>query len=113
MSKLDASTGLTTKEIGAIKYNVKKEIARQLPELPDPVEIKLFFQGRDAWLFSWNLLNEDLPIESNDTISLEVTVKLKREFHDYRITTRQNFLCKVKMQEDIYRPKLSVTKSIK
>ena len=111
MRKFDTSAGLSTKEIGVIKYNIKKEISRQLPELPDPVETKLFLQGGGAWLFSWSLFNEHLPIKSSDIISLEVTVKLKREFHHYKITTHHNFSCKVQMQEDIYHPKLSVTKS--
>lgn len=110
MRKFNASSGLSTKEIGIIKYNIKNEISRQLPELPDPVETKLFLQGRDAWLFSWSLLNENLPIKSNGTTSLEVKVKLKREFHCYKITTQHNFSCKVQMQEDIYHPKLSVSK---
>ncbi len=110
MRKLDASSELSTKEIGIIKHNIKIEISRQLPELPDPVETKLFFQGRDAWLFGWSLLNEKIPIKSNDTISLEITVKLKKEFHCYKITTHHNFLCKVQMQDDIFHPNLSVTK---
>ena len=110
MSKLDTSVGLSTKEIGIIKYNIKNEISRQLPELPDPVETKLFLQGRGAWVFSWSLLNESTPIESKDTISLEVIAKLKREFHHYKATTHHKFSCKVRMHEDIYHPKLSVTK---
>lgn len=52
MSKLDTSVGLSTKEIGIIKYNIKNEISRQLPELPDSVETKIFLQGRDAWVFN-------------------------------------------------------------
>ncbi len=110
MSKFDASSGLSTKEIGIIKYNIKNQIAKQLPLLPDPVETKLFLQGRDAWLFGWRLLNENLPVESNDTISVEVTVKLKKEFHCYKITRYHSFSCKVQMQDDIYHPNLSVTR---
>jgi len=49
MKKFDKSSGLSNKEIGAIKYNIKNEISRKLPELPDPVETKLFLQGRSAW----------------------------------------------------------------
>ena len=41
MSQFDATSGLSTKEIGIIKYNIKNQIARQLPELPDPVETKV------------------------------------------------------------------------
>lgn len=110
MRKLDALSGLSTKEIGIIKHKIKNAVSRQLPELPDPLEIKLFLQGRDAWIFSWSLLNESLPIKSNDIISLEVTVNLKKEFHCYKIITHHNFSCKVHMQEDLYHPKLSITK---
>ena len=110
MSKFDTSTGLSAKEIGTIKYNIKKEISWQLPELPDIIETKLFLQGRDAWIFSWNLLNNKLPIEGKDTINLEVTVKLKREFHCYKIEKRHKFSCKLQMHEDISHPTLSATK---
>ena len=109
MSQFDALSGLSTKEIGIIKYNIKNQIARQLPLLPDPVETKLFLQGRDAWVFGWSLLNENLPIESNDTIFVKVTVKLKKEFHCYKIPRHHSFSYKVQMQEDIYHPKVSVT----
>jgi hypothetical protein len=110
MRKFDSSTGLSTKEIGAIKYNVKNEISRQLPELSDPVETKLFLQGRSAWTYNWSLLNENSPIELTDPISLEVIVKLKREFHHCNAKTQHKFLCKVQIHEDIYNPKLSATK---
>lgn len=110
MRKLDTSSGLSNKEIGTIKYNVKNEISRKLPELPDPVETKLFLQGRNAWMFNWSLLNKDASIAPNETISLEVIVKLKREFHHHQDITQHKFSCKVQMQKDIYHPKLTVTK---
>jgi hypothetical protein len=110
MSKLDSSVGLSTKEIGVIKYNIKNEISRQLPELPDPVETRLFLQGRDAWVFSWDLLNKNLPLGENDIISIDVVAKLKREFHDYQSVKHHEFACKVQMLEDLYHPKISVTK---
>jgi hypothetical protein len=112
MQKFDTSCGLSKKEIDIIKYNVKNEISRQLPDLPDPVETKLFLQGRDAWIFTWCLLNDKSPIASNETVSLEVVAKLKREFHHYQKTRHYNFLCKVQMQEDIYHPKLSIFKNM-
>ena len=110
MSKLDSSVGLSTKEIGVIKYNIKNEISRQLPVLPDPVETRLFLQGRDAWVFSWDLLNKKLPLGENDIISIDVVAKLKREFHDYKSVKHHEFACKVQMREDLYHPKISVTK---
>ena len=112
MQKFDPSGGLSKKEIGIIKYNVKNEISRELPELPEFVETKIFLQGRDAWVFSWSLLNEKYPIESNETVSLEVVAKLKREFHQYQNTTHYKFTCNVQMQqENMYHPKLSITKN--
>ncbi len=111
MKKFDPSCGLSKKEIGIIKYNVKNEISRQLTALPDLVETKLFLQGRDAWVFNWCILNEKYPIESNETITVEIVAKLKREFHQYQNTTHYKFICNVQMrQEDIYHPKLSITK---
>jgi len=108
MSKLDPSVGLSTKEIGMIKYHIKNDISRQLPELPDSVETKLFLQGRDAWVFSWNLLNENLPIKKNDIIFIDAIAKLKREFHNYQAIKHYEFTCKVQMREDLYKPKVSV-----
>ncbi len=111
MQKFDASCGLTKKQIGIIKFNVKNGILRQLPILPEHVETKLFFEGRDAWIYSWRLLNKQKPVKSTDKISLDVVVKLKREFHDYHESTQHKFSCKVLLKKDIYRPKVSVTKN--
>jgi hypothetical protein len=111
MQKFDASCGLTNKQIHIIKYNVKNAILRQLPILPEHVETKLFLEGRDAWIFSWCLLNKQNPIESTDEISLEVVAKLKREFHQYQESTQYKFSCKVQLRKDIYRPKVSITKN--
>ncbi len=60
MGKLDASTGLSTEEITAIKFMVKRKIALQLPELPDLIEMQLFYNARSAWMFTWNVLNKDV-----------------------------------------------------
>ena len=109
MRKFDLSSGISKKEIDAIKFNVRHTIARKLPELPEPIETKLFFQGRDAWLYSWDLLNNNLPINANEAIALEVVVRLKREFHNYNKTTRYRFSCKIQRQEDMYRPRVTIT----
>ena len=108
MQKFDAKCGLSKKIIGIIKYNVKKEILRKLPVLPDPVETKLFLEGRDAWVFGWCLLNENCPIGPQETVSLEVEAKLKRGFHGYQKTTLYKFSCHVQIQKDIFHPVLSV-----
>lgn len=82
MEKFDISCGLTKKQIDITKYGVKNEIERSLPILPDAVETILFLQGSDAWTYKWGLTekNDKLPV---DQISLEVIVKLKKEFHDF------------------------------
>jgi hypothetical protein len=109
MQKFDTSCGISKKEIDIIKYNVKNEISCKLPDLPDLIETKLFLQGRDAWIFSWALLNDKYPIELNETITLEVVAKLKKEFHSYNKTTHYKFSCKIKRQKDLYHPKISIT----
>ena len=64
MGKFDSSTGLSKKEIGAIKFNIKREIEFQLPELPEEVETMLFLQGKSSWMFKWNILNKNIPINT-------------------------------------------------
>ena len=111
MQKFDTSCGLSRKEIGTVKYSVKNGMSRQLPELPDSVETKLFIQGRNAWIFSWRLLNQKVPIKSDGTVSLEVVAKLKREFYHYQSTAHYKFSCKVRIRRnDLYHPDISVAK---
>ena len=110
MYKFDTSIGLTKKQISIIKYVVKSEISKQLPILPERVETKLFFEGRDAWIFNWSLNRQD-RIESKDEISLDVLVKLKKEFHQYNESTQYKYSCKVKLRQDMYRPKVTITKT--
>ena len=112
MGKLDTSTGLSTKEVGVFKYKIKNEIRFQLPELPDHVETRLFLQGRDAWTYTWNLLNASVPIQENDAITIEVVAKLKKEFHCHQTKKYYKFMCKVQRQKDLYHPKLSVTEIV-
>lgn len=112
MRKLDPSIGLSAQQIGTIKYNIKERISRELPELPDAVETALFFQGRTPWIYSWNLLNNNLPIEENEVVVIEATAKLKREFHRFSAIKRYTFLCKVKVTEDVYHPQVSISKVV-
>lgn len=109
MSKLDASCGLTSHQIGAIKYAIKRHVGLKLQLLPEHVEMKLFFQGRSAWTCSWNLLDQDArnPLHP---MSIEVDVKLKKEFHQYQLCTRYTFLCKLQLQPDIYSSVKSIRK---
>ena len=110
MHKFDTSSGLTKKQIDIIKYAVKDEISRQLPILPEPIETKLFLEGRDAWIFSWSL-NKQYPIDSKNEISLDVVAKLKKEFHHYNESKHYKYSCIVKLRQDIYRPKVTIKKS--
>ena len=112
MGKLDTSTGLSTKEVGVFKYKIKSEIGYQLPELPDHVETRLFLQGRDAWTYTWSVLNATMPIRENDAVLIEVVAKLKKEFHCYQTKTRFKYVCNIQRQKDMYHPKLSVTEII-
>jgi hypothetical protein len=109
MDKFDASCGLTKKQIGIIKFAVKNEVLRHLPILPELIETKLFLQGKDAWIYSWNLSDQQ-PAGSEDKISLEVVVNLKRGFHSYEKCTQYRFLCMVQMGRNIYRPRISIIK---
>lgn len=110
MQKFDLTCGLSKKEIEIIKYNIRGKILRQLPVLPDKIETMLFFQGREAWVFSWLLLNKKSQLESNvTTTSLEVVAKLKKEFHSYQNTKQFKYSCKVKMnRDDLYHPKIII-----
>lgn len=110
MSKFDAPCGLTKKQIAIIKYKIKDKILRKLPFLPDYVETKLFFEGRDAWTFTWCLLNEQYPIASTDGVSLEIVAKLKKEFHLHLELVRHTFLCEVHLSNDEYQPMISIIK---
>ncbi len=109
MQKFDPSCGLPAKVIRIIKYRVTNSITRKLPLLPDSVEMKLFLEGRDAWMFRWHLLNEKFPISPDEKISLEILTILKKEFHSYQDKTRYRFLCDVKLKEgDDYHPEFSL-----
>lgn len=108
--KFDTSTGLSRQQIGVIKFCIKKEISKYLPFLPEHIETKLFFEGRDAWTFGWRLLMQD-SFDPKGTIAIDVDVKLKKEFHQYNDSTHYAFACKVKLMKDIYRPKIIVTKT--
>lgn len=112
MGKLDQSTGLSAKEIRAFKFLIKHEIICQLPELPDHIETKLFLQGRDAWTYTWNLLNEIIPIRDGDIVSIDTVAKLKEEFHCHLTKKRFKYRCDIQRQEDMYHPKLSITEIV-
>ena len=107
MSKLDISCGLTSQQIGAIKFAIKRALDLKLPLLPGLVETKLFFEGRDAWTYNWDLLNQDAQ-KPLYPISVKVDVKLKKEFCQYQLRTRYTFLCKLELQPDIYSPIRSI-----
>ena len=86
---------------------VRNQESLKLPLLPDPIETQLFFQGREAWTYSWDLLNQDAQ-KPLYRISVKVDVKLKREFCQYQLRQRYTFLCKLELQPDIYSPIKSI-----
>jgi len=67
----------------------------------------LFFQGRDAWTYSWRLLDQ-IDQNSQRPISVEVDVKLKKEFLQTQLRARYTFVCQVRLQPDVYEPKISM-----
>jgi hypothetical protein len=107
MAKFDKSCGLTKNQVAMIKFAIKRNIESKLPILPEYIETKLFFQGRDAWIYSWEL-QTSVDIDRNMPILLAVTVKLKREFHSYEKIYNYNYLCTVRLTADIYNPKISL-----
>ena len=110
MDKFGTSCDLK-KQIGIVKFAVKNKISRHLPILPDSIETELFLQGRDAWIYSWNLSDQQ-PAGSEDEISLDVVVSLEKEFHSYEKCTQYKFSCIVQMGRDIHRPKISIIKKV-
>jgi hypothetical protein len=77
MNKFDTSYGLSEKEVGVIKYNIKRKLLLHVSVLPDNVEIKLFFEGRYAWTFHRGLREQ--PASAPPVcLYVEVTVKLKK-----------------------------------
>ena len=107
MAKFDATCGLLKKEVDITKYQVKQAIERKLPILPEFIETKLFFQGRDAYTYRWDLA-EIKSLRSNPKICLIVTAKLKKEFHEFMDQKQHKFSCMVSLKDDIYNPEIEV-----
>jgi hypothetical protein len=110
IQKLDKSCGLTPKQIGAIKFMIKQSIGLELPFLPDHVETKLFIEGRDPWTYAWRLINQDSKNPTHP-VSVEVDVKLKKEFFQYQTETHHTFLCSLELLPDMFTSKPRVRKS--
>lgn len=109
IQKLDVACGLTPKQIGAIKFMIKQSIGLELPFLPDHVETKLFMEGRDPWIYAWRLINQDSKNPTHP-VSVEVDVKLKKEFFQYQTETHHTFLCSLELLPDMYASKPRVRK---
>ena len=109
MNKFDTSCGLTEKEIAIIRFNIKRDLQIRLPVLPDKVDTKLFFEGRNAWTYSWGL-RERPKCAPVARLYVEVTAKLKREFHYLELPRRHRFLCEVQVGPSIYHPEISIQK---
>jgi hypothetical protein len=109
VNRFDTSCGLTEKEIAIIRFNIKRELQARLPILPDNVETKLFFEGRDAWTYSWGL-REQPKSTPPGRLYVDVTAKLKKEFHYLELPKRHRFLCRVQIGSSIYHPTISIQK---
>lgn len=107
MDKFDKSCGLTKKQIDHIKFAARHAAFKRLPTLPEPIETALFLQGRDAWVFRWGLCGQP-SIGDVISVSLEIVVKLKKEFRSYNVRLCYKFLCRVQLGKDIYNPKVSL-----
>jgi len=107
VSKFDVSCGLTAKEIGIIKDAIRRSLLKSLPIFSDSVEMKLFFEGRDAWIYAWELLGE-AQSDRLSALNIGIQVKLKKEFHYQEIQTQHFFLCSVQRKDDIYHPAVLV-----
>jgi hypothetical protein len=109
MNRFDTSCELPEKEIGIIKNNIKVELGKRLPALPEHVEMKLFFEGRDAWVYSWQL--RERPKGAPEArLYLEVIAKLKKEFKYIEVLKRYRFLCEAQPGPSIYYPEISIYK---
>ena len=110
MTKFDKSCGLHDKVIDHIKYRTKLFVKINLaPLIPDEVADKLFFEGRDTWTYTWELL-ENTKNDPLIILRLGVIVKLKKEFHYLEIPTRFKYTCNVKKGPDVYHPVITVRK---
>ena len=77
------------------------------PEEVSNAMIKIFLEGRDAWTYSWQLLEQKTK-NSLNRVTVGVEVKLKKEFHSYSLRTQYRFLCKLQLKPDSYSPKISI-----
>jgi len=109
VNRFDTSCGLSEKEIASIRFNIKRELQTRLPALPDNIDTKLFFEGRDAWTYSWGL-REWPKGAAPARLYVEVTAKLKKEFHYLELPRRHSFLCRVRIGASIYHPEISISK---
>ena len=108
MSTLDAKWNLTTEQVGIIKHQIKRSqlLLNSLPVLPELVEEILFLQGRDSWIYSWDVIeNPRYPLKSIEVI---LTVKLKKDFHKFSERTKFKFQCNVKISNDLFKPSITL-----
>ncbi len=108
MAKFDTSCGLPEKTLAIIKGVIRTELIRKhLTALPQNIETILFFEGREAWVFSWELLENDSG-DAPNILRVGVKTKLKKEFHRLNIPVQCRYLCKVEMVFDVYSPVISI-----
>jgi len=111
MEKFDKSTGFSNIEVVIIKDRLCKKIEEQLPSFPEYIDIELFFASRGAWLFYWKVIDLIPKDGIANKIILEVTVKLKKRYHDFVENTEFKFYCIAEVTDDLYTPKISIKKT--
>jgi len=100
MPKLDISCGLKKSEIDMIKFAIgNMHLRLKLPLMPEHIEMKLFFEGRDAWTYSWQLLGQDAEHRLYPML-VEVEAKLKKEFHQYQSRKIYTFICQLELKPE-------------
>lgn len=105
MNNFDDSIGIPKKNLGTIKYITKKYIEKQIPTLNENIELQLFFQGRDAWTYRWQTIFS-LSEQRDSCVTIQVTAKLKKEFHKYIEKRVYQFVCEVFVSGYIYDSKV-------
>lgn len=74
---------IPSKELDTAKFWVKRELeGKYLPFLPEPVEERLFIEGRTAWNYNYSDLNVRKR-KTSKKITFNISALLKNEFHHF------------------------------
>lgn len=97
---------ISSKELSAARFWVKQELElKHLPILPEKVEERLFLEGRTAWNYKYSGLSTE-QTKTSKTITFDVAVVLKKEFHQYSKPHRFKFTAISKYHSATHRLKV-------